>query len=289
MADGDCKPLLSVSQVDRVVAKVNNSMNIPFMSESSEASLIRQAVDTLNGAMEPSLLAIMPPDYVEIIKLCLNEKLSANEKVLHLPKLNQSAYISSAIFLSHSTLCVRADGCCTVYGKSAVTTGARLPLGTSAFHLCQSLHPTLYVCQSAPLEPPLGHFAAVLPPLGLFHEVPEHVATPSATLGPGGKNRGSMPGALDTPARTRGRNARGCVTQTATHLLSKATRKLLSGGEDGMGARRRTGVPEMGFRAGPFVLCKDRCCRQRRWNTNFGPENFFHEKNFPPHMCSQND
>jgi|UniRef100_A0A7S4G473 hypothetical protein len=81
MADGDCKPLLSVSQVDRVVAKVNNSMNIPFMSESSEASLIRQAVDTLNGAMEPSLLAIMPPDYVEIIKLCLNEKLSANEKL----------------------------------------------------------------------------------------------------------------------------------------------------------------------------------------------------------------
>ena len=37
-------------------------------------------------------------------------------------------------------------------------------------------------------------------------------------------------------------------------------------------------VAEMGFRAGPFVLCKDGCCHQRRRNTNF-----------PPHMCSQND
>ena len=45
----------------------------------------------------------------------------------------------------------------------------------------------------------------------------------------------------------------------------------------------------MGFRAGPFVLCKDGCCHQRRRNTNFGPENFFSLKNFPPHMCSQND
>ena len=53
-----------------------------------------------------------------------------------------------------------------------------------------------------------------------------------------------------------------------------------------MGARRRRGggVPEMGFRAGPFVLCKDGCCHQRRRNTNFGPENFFHEKIFP-HIC----
>ena len=45
----------------------------------------------------------------------------------------------------------------------------------------------------------------------------------------------------------------------------------------------------MGFRAGPFVLCKDGCCHQRRRNTNFGPENCFSLKKFPPHMCSQND
>ena len=40
----------------------------------------------------------------------------------------------------------------------------------------------------------------------------------------------------------------------------------------------------MGFRAGPFVLCKDGCCHQRCRNTNFGTENFFHSKIFP-HIC----
>ena len=61
--------------------------------------------------------------------------------------------------------------------------------------------------------------------------------------------------------------------------------KIALQGGDGMGARRRGGgVPEMGFCAGPFVLCKDGCCHQRRRNTNFGPENFFHQKTFP-HIC----
>ena len=49
------------------------------------------------------------------------------------------------------------------------------------------------------------------------------------------------------------------------------------------------GVPKMGFRAGPFVSCKDGCCHQRCRNTNFGLEKVFSLKNFPPHMCSQND
>ena len=48
------------------------------------------------------------------------------------------------------------------------------------------------------------------------------------------------------------------------------------------------GGPEMGFRTGPFVLWKDGCCHQRRRNTNFDLD-FFSRKNFPPHMCSQND
>ena len=44
-------------------------------------------------------------------------------------------------------------------------------------------------------------------------------------------------------------------------------------------------VPEMGFRAGPFVLCKDGCCHQRRQNKQILARRiFFHEKNFP-HIC----
>ena len=34
----------------------------------------------------------------------------------------------------------------------------------------------------------------------------------------------------------------------------------------------------------PFVLCKDGCCRQRCWNTNFGPNSFFHQTP-TPHIC----
>ena len=51
----------------------------------------------------------------------------------------------------------------------------------------------------------------------------------------------------------------------------------LRGGGD-MDARRRRGrggVGQMGFRVGPFVLCENRCWRQRRRNTKFGPKKFF--------------
>ena len=45
------------------------------------------------------------------------------------------------------------------------------------------------------------------------------------------------------------------------------------------------GLGEMGFRAGPFVLRKNRCWHQ---NTNFGSKSFFSPIP-PPHMCSQNN
>ena len=69
----------------------------------------------------------------------------------------------------------------------------------------------------------------------------------------------------------------------------------LPGGGGGGGGVARTpaegggGVSELGFRAGPFVLCKDGCCPQRRRDTNFGPKSFFHQNFPPPHMCGQND
>ena len=78
---------------------------------------------------------------------------------------------------------------------------------------------------------------------------------------------------------------------TCAYALAQGGPKIALRGGDGMGAWRRRGggVPEMGFHAGPFVLCKGGCCHQRRRNTNFGPEKKFSLKNFPPHMCSQND
>ena len=57
------------------------------------------------------------------------------------------------------------------------------------------------------------------------------------------------------------------------------------GGGGDMDARRRRGgggVGEMGFRVGPFVLCKNGCWRRRRRNTEFWPEKVFSTNNFPP-------
>ena len=47
----------------------------------------------------------------------------------------------------------------------------------------------------------------------------------------------------------------------------------------------------MGFRVGPFVLCKNGCWRQRHRNTKFGPKKFFPPiiPPPPPHLSSQND
>ena len=42
------------------------------------------------------------------------------------------------------------------------------------------------------------------------------------------------------------------------------------------------GVGEMGFRVGPFVLCKNGCWRQRHRNTKIGPKKFFPPIISPP-------
>ena len=73
--------LLSENQVGRVVSKINAKFNVPFVSESSEGQMIKEAVDALNVSMEPALRSIIPPDYVQIIKLCLDETLSPNQKL----------------------------------------------------------------------------------------------------------------------------------------------------------------------------------------------------------------
>ena len=52
-----------------------------------------------------------------------------------------------------------------------------------------------------------------------------------------------------------------------------------------MGARRRRGgVPEMGFRAGSFVLCKDGYATKGAGTQNLARKIFFREKMFP-HIC----
>ena len=80
--------------------------------------------------------------------------------------------------------------------------------------------------------------------------------------------------------------ARAPARQTVARLVLGDLKIALrgGGGVDMDARRRRGGVGEMGFRVGPFVLCKNGCWRQRRRNTNFGLKKFFPPIISPPHI-----
>ncbi|CAM9791514.1 unnamed protein product, partial [Scytosiphon promiscuus] len=63
-----------------VVRKVNEDLNIPFISEEREGRLIEKFVDRVLPKVEPSMNAIMPQIYVRCIKLALNEAHSIKDR-----------------------------------------------------------------------------------------------------------------------------------------------------------------------------------------------------------------
>ena len=129
----------------------------------------------------------------------------------------------------------------------------------------------------------------------MSHDIPLPAA-PELSRGEGGGLHSagmiSRPRHVDRKLQSFSKKLRFASSLTLPHAptaLGGPKIALRGGGWHGRPAKEGGGVPEMGFRAGPFVLCKDGCCHQRRRNKNFGPENFFSRKIFPPHMCSQND
>ena len=77
--------------------------------------------------------------------------------------------------------------------------------------------------------------------------------------------------------------AYACWHTKGRFLLGGPKIALRAGGWHGRPAKEGGGgVPEMGFCAGPFVLCKDGCCRQRCRNTNFWPGKIFFTKKCSP-------
>ena len=71
-----------------------------------------------------------------------------------------------------------------------------------------------------------------------------------------------------------------CKARCSTHSAGQPENCSAGGGGGvDMDARRRKGggVGEMGFRVGPFVLCKNGCWRQRHRNTNLARKSFFHQ------------
>eukprot|EP00904_Undaria_pinnatifida_P010692 jgi/Undpi1/6753/HiC_scaffold_21.g09232.m1 len=72
--------MLSERQIEVVVDKVNEDLDVPWVSERREEAIIKKLVNKLAPKVEPALLAIMPTVYVTCIKLALNERLSLKER-----------------------------------------------------------------------------------------------------------------------------------------------------------------------------------------------------------------
>ena len=60
--------------------KVNEELDIPWVTEGIEERIIDKFVDRVAPVLEPSLLAIMPAVYVACIKLALDEKMPLQER-----------------------------------------------------------------------------------------------------------------------------------------------------------------------------------------------------------------
>lgn len=65
--------MLSERQVEVVVRKANEEIDLPFVSEGRESRLISKVVERINPELEPSLLSFMPEINVEMLKLLLAE------------------------------------------------------------------------------------------------------------------------------------------------------------------------------------------------------------------------
>ncbi|CAM9906941.1 unnamed protein product [Hapterophycus canaliculatus] len=72
--------MLNERQAQAVVEKVNLDVDVPLATEGMERSFIEKLVNKVVPQMELSLQAFMPEAYVELIKVGLNESLSAAER-----------------------------------------------------------------------------------------------------------------------------------------------------------------------------------------------------------------
>ncbi|CAM9108135.1 unnamed protein product, partial [Ectocarpus fasciculatus] len=72
--------MLNDKQKHDVIDAVNVDFNIPLVSEATERNAIEKFVDQAVPAMEPSLMALMPAAYVDLIKIALDETLAAAER-----------------------------------------------------------------------------------------------------------------------------------------------------------------------------------------------------------------
>eukprot|EP00899_Mesostigma_viride_P008652 jgi/Mesvir1/17789/Mv12899-RA.1 len=72
--------MLSDKQKAAVVNKTNREVNLPIISESHEEKIIDKAVTKLLPHIEPALRSFLDPDYVDILKLLLNDEMEDEQR-----------------------------------------------------------------------------------------------------------------------------------------------------------------------------------------------------------------
>lgn len=72
--------MLNERQKQVVIEKVNDDINLPFISERREERMIERLVDKIVPNVEPALNMLLPEVYVGCIKLALNEELHIKER-----------------------------------------------------------------------------------------------------------------------------------------------------------------------------------------------------------------
>eukprot|EP00123_Amoebidium_parasiticum_P018500 comp24223_c2_seq1/m.44633 comp24223_c2_seq1/g.44633 ORF comp24223_c2_seq1/g.44633 comp24223_c2_seq1/m.44633 type:complete len:136 (-) comp24223_c2_seq1:114-521(-) len=72
--------MLSENQLNSLVARANEKINIPFRSEEKEARMLWDIAEPINEHLEPALRSFLPADYVNALKIALNENLPLAEK-----------------------------------------------------------------------------------------------------------------------------------------------------------------------------------------------------------------
>eukprot|EP01012_Entosiphon_sulcatum_P062305 TRINITY_DN8852_c0_g1_i3.p1 TRINITY_DN8852_c0_g1~~TRINITY_DN8852_c0_g1_i3.p1 ORF type:complete len:295 (-),score=83.31 TRINITY_DN8852_c0_g1_i3:126-1010(-) len=72
--------MLSENQVERIVAIANQEINLPLLSESHEAKILRAIVQKVNERLDPSMRGFMPNFYVDLVGAVLDDRRAVADK-----------------------------------------------------------------------------------------------------------------------------------------------------------------------------------------------------------------
>lgn len=79
--------MLNERQQKVIVARVNEDVDLPLLSEEREERMIEKIMDKIEPHVEPALGRLMPEVYLTCIKLALNEELHVKERRKLISKL----------------------------------------------------------------------------------------------------------------------------------------------------------------------------------------------------------